>query len=1124
MPAATAGGVSIHFPHYACCQTSQSAATNNYGFDANGDGIADQMTSGSDADGAPMINDCVNPQQKGCTNANSDFQRALDNTPDFNSEGLLSGISEDDLKNTDIFIFRLSTGQLLVHQVGLKDKKIFANNTIQLRMPMPGPMAGNNIQASLTSTLKAWQTSSGLTAALQGRHVDAIRPGEPVEVVVLNRATGYIGTVRTSLVMPGSAQNIPITLSPPNLKIQVVRFYKLNGNDAQHTVGYRGAASEGDTYVEIRTEWLDQDGLPLPDCSDESECGLALTGRLATVSDNRTLTDAKGVSAGGDKLARFAIKPGIHTQMVMLNGGGLDPHHYYLQVAGESPVTRGYFSASGNGGAFDQRPRTYAPVRVPVFDEQRYTELRNAAAEAGEDINNVPETYQWPYRPEMNFSVIQLAQQEKLVIHYKNSTETKTIDLSDPNADISPLLDDNIDYAELFYGIDDGTQGQDLPAVGAAPQEYIFDIGGDEKVVSVGSGSVKFQKLDSLQDVQGSDLLSLSLYLNSDPSNVLQQVELPGLFACYQAPSPLHRVTPDKTSTKDLTVYRTLGGMRLMLRYQPHEDEEVTGYEWLINPANGVAGQWYKDFKADSKGTVTPPLTQQVYWQPDKWKLGDAQNGDTFQGKLYLTLADGSDKEVDFNILRRTLVPPASSSDDPMEGQDVRMLEGVLWHIGMSPDDNPGISGVRLDKSKRDVYKSDSDLPSIGRMVGRFKYLSYSSITSHTAEKGMDDYNDERVLEELGRHWRHYLETYDTWDHRSSLGLSDLSADDFKAVIDVFDGNVDYTAVDGKYQATIDATYTDKHNTNVQTATGTHYSRLDILKGLSLYESKGVQMSGWRTELSGAGETGARGLDQIVNRYTYGGLALDGDSEKKGGCPGVSAYKADGTTSQINHYDPRQNLMAMAVFLATPGCGASFHDAFASGAYAGDYSPRPGATLAQIENVDIDATGKITSVNVKKTGINNAHSDDDYELLAKGLGGYYQGHAIFNSGPGNSWVDLLIGQFAPNSTAYLALKKKVDDERTNKQKVDKRDALNVARTPGMQYAIDVLHGARGDGVDMGYREYVWQVGTGTSAYCFQYGEKEWMKPDKNVNGTFMTWNDYKKLAKVDSSARAGCGN
>ncbi len=557
------GSATRYNPPSAAAQPVATSNQNAFGFDANSSGGADWMSlSASDSN---VVNVCLTPPADGqsCINGtaataitpatpgNDDFQRVRDYKADFNNEGLLKAIGTADLENTDFYVFRVSTGRLLVSQKGIKQRRII-NGVAYFQILMPGPQSGNAIAAS--TGVDGWQEKLGLNAAVRGRNIDAIRPGERVEVVAFNRATGYLGTLRTPVQVPDPsmmAVNIKdLVLGPPNLKIEVKRTYQTAKGQQEHIVGYQGAGTTKDTAIEVRTIWMDRDGSPLPDCTAIEKCDMQMTGRLAVVNGGNTLTTVSGANSSGNQISLFPIRPGAYTQLITLNGDDLQPNHFYVQVSGEALTSDGFFNDLGSGADFGQRPKLYTPVRVPVFDEARYDQLRNAAVAAGQSVDDVPPAYQWPYRPEMGFSVVDLMDQ-LLTIHYKSSTgkPDKVIDLTrdDPSqAELSKLLNSDVEYAKLTYNLDTSTH--DISAFGSAPQQYIFALGGDEHMATLNNdGTVTFNHTDSLQKVTGSDLESLSLYMNSDPSNVLWQVEMPGLYVYYQAPTPLQMVETDTT-------------------------------------------------------------------------------------------------------------------------------------------------------------------------------------------------------------------------------------------------------------------------------------------------------------------------------------------------------------------------------------------------------------------------------------------------------------------------------------------------------------------------------------------------------------------------------------------------
>lgn len=245
--------------------------------------------------------------------------------------------------------------------------------------------------------------------------------------------------------------------------------------------------------------------------------------------------------------------------------------------------------------------------------------------------------------------------------------------------------------------------------------------------------------------------------------------------------------------------------------------------------------------------------------------------------------------------------------------------------------------------------------------------------------------------------------------------------------------------------------------------------------------------------VGGADEAGSSGFNQIQNKYVYGGKALDG-TVLNDVCEPVSAYTSTGN-SQVNHYDPGQNLMAKAVWLAGKqgNCGRSFRNAFNGTHYNGTYNSSTDTPLVKIiTGTEIEA---ITSGN---------HTDDNYEKLTKALGGYNQGASIFKNGAGNAWVSLLINQPSPNSATYKKLKK---DYSTLSEANKKRYALITA----MKYGLSVMHDS--DKLALPYRKYIWQGGAAElddpntdnvdeskPAWCFSYGESEWLAGDtfKNI--------------------------
>lgn len=69
-----------------------------------------------------------------------------------------------------------------------------------------------------------WQAKSGINPELHQRQADHLKPGDRVELIAINRATGYMGSVQTTMQAAGSDAGLgrdlswdiaPIKLQPP---------------------------------------------------------------------------------------------------------------------------------------------------------------------------------------------------------------------------------------------------------------------------------------------------------------------------------------------------------------------------------------------------------------------------------------------------------------------------------------------------------------------------------------------------------------------------------------------------------------------------------------------------------------------------------------------------------------------------------------------------------------------------------------------------------------------------------------------------------------------------------------------------------------------------------------------
>ena len=141
-----------------------------------------------------------------------------------------------------------------------------------------------------------WASATKLAEPFQKNNADHIRVGERLKLVAINRASGYIGSVKFTSKQVGVGGDInnaldSIIMRPPNLKIWAERVHEIKqgkqvaGEKKQtNLIGNEGITLEDDLAVSIHTQWLDYDGLPLP-----TELGdFGYTARIAKVTSAPT--------------------------------------------------------------------------------------------------------------------------------------------------------------------------------------------------------------------------------------------------------------------------------------------------------------------------------------------------------------------------------------------------------------------------------------------------------------------------------------------------------------------------------------------------------------------------------------------------------------------------------------------------------------------------------------------------------------------------------------------------------------------------------------------------------------------------------------------------------------------
>jgi len=328
-----------------------------------------------------------------------------------------------DLKNTDLYLYRVSNGLQIAKHTGLDDSALTQNNEDHYvyRFPIPGsrfsdPGLSTGIRVQNRSERReAWQDGQNIAEELRPFNSDHLRPGEQVKIIAINRPTGYIGTTTTVAIPQNGLLDIPtdkLIMRAPNLKLWAERIYTPSAGlskdqQKRYTIGFEGSALTSDTQVLIHSQWFEHDGSALPEDLE------GYTGRMAKVTGPNSL-------AGGD-VATFSITPGSHLQLVRFQGDILGTEHFYVHVSGY-PEWENPGIGAASQGPLQYRPKNYVPIKVPVFDEAATRQLRNlntynqqdgaqsAGSDAGDD--KVAAVYRWPFRPELQFSVFELVIKE----------------------------------------------------------------------------------------------------------------------------------------------------------------------------------------------------------------------------------------------------------------------------------------------------------------------------------------------------------------------------------------------------------------------------------------------------------------------------------------------------------------------------------------------------------------------------------------------------------------------------------------------------------------------------------------------------------------------------------------
>jgi len=247
------------------------------------------------------------------------------------------------------------------------------------------------------------------------------------------------------------------------------------------------------------------------------------------VSANTLAEDSSG------SVSQFSIRPGRQMQVIRLPQKTLAAQHVYVQVSAEPTSRNPDFSSSGvNEGILKHRPDKFVPFKVPIFDEAASLLQEQAYKKAKKDQPDKEFTkpkplYWWAYRPELQFSVYELAVNEIQPVYGEQIGDNileddKPIINSREGFLEAPTSSD--EFLRLIYDLQSNQNDALAGYSFDGDKELIFAFGEQEikATVTQGGGSTRILEFDDLSVLSGldpEDFLSMRLYLNNDAANIL---------------------------------------------------------------------------------------------------------------------------------------------------------------------------------------------------------------------------------------------------------------------------------------------------------------------------------------------------------------------------------------------------------------------------------------------------------------------------------------------------------------------------------------------------------------------------------------------------------------------------
>jgi len=818
----------------------------------------------------------------------------------------------------------------------------------------------------------------------------------------------------------------------------------------------------------------------------------------------------------------FPIEPGSKLQVLTFAGDILGSEHLYIHVSGQ-PEWRNQGIGAGDGPlAF--RPKHYVPIKAPVYDEVKTRQLRDFydyQSTSTDPTDKPAAIYQWPYRPEMQFSVYDLKVKRILATNEEDGF-IELLKKERPGVYYGDTID-------VFF--DMLSANEDALAYFGGGHDFILNIGGHEILFNPDTLEQQLNVLDTryLSQLSYEDYLTLSFYRNNDAENILWEFGfvINGLHVYYQLPNHVNEKTGEpkaKEITEHLVkdealtqtesedepprIVQNLGGMRLKYTYKPPLDTEIKTITWQFGQAGWVCKNAFSApntpdicqfVNAKTDIDRTPDGTDNncqknecgFWWQAaisdtnkkPNWALGQNTKANYSAKTIHPETKKEDIRTGWFKVVTREIGPDMKEP----KGSDILMLEGVLWQLGVAPNANiKGEKGVRIEKGRENFILGceptvsgcagtkaiNGTQASTEMMIWRFKYPN--EIDGDYPKKKDTSGVDTNVPDQT----KDFIVTT-TKVTTDMIGVLSKQWDDY--IVAYLANQVtplSATEQPASYQSWLESavnqwngTYTASLNSGLNTLVGnTGLTREKLLSGWIKKESEiggithwGLHGDKYRLMSGSADSFMSLGFSQIQSRYLYG---LDPVSNT---C--TALHRNNQSTHNRNIMRPDKNIEALVVWTAEKGCGVSIRNALFSENFNGDY-----LNTGDVKILQAKYGVKEDTLLFNKNAV-SPFDDGDYEAITKGIAGYNQG----GSDP-SRWNEFSLPEMY-----------KIISNNCNSYKLDS-EIETKRRCVGFEYAIKVKKNIP----ELPLVDYLWQVShpnpseTEPVQVCFMYGETLWL--------------------------------